>query len=76
MKKQQEIGDIHGEGKLVFRRRWHPLEDEGRCSACLVVASPTGHLDGVIIEREQKPELPSYYFLCLACARAIGRCAQ
>lgn len=56
---------------LVVRRRWHPKEDRGKCLLC----PAAGNLDGVIIEAEPLPSR-HYFFLCLDCARAIGRCAH
>jgi hypothetical protein len=71
---------------VAFERRCNPAEREGFCSSCFKMADATGKLDGVLLRTDHyidpdreagRPKgVHAYYFLCLDCARAIGKAAR
>jgi hypothetical protein len=67
---------VRGLRTIGFERRHNPQEREGFCSCCHKEPDERGALDGVYMRVEHEtppPAPPTFYFICLDCARAIGR---
>lgn len=62
--------------QVVLRRSYNPLEGKGFCSSCHKRMEGNVSMDGVIVESVAKGKDDRFYFLCLLCARAIGKLAE
>ena len=71
---RNRIEQEEGVPVIRYKRCFNPHEDRGHCSACHKMPEANAALDGVMAQANGEGTL--FYFLCLDCARKIGKAAR